>query len=238
MWQGCFFTFWVDFTQKCKFSARHLFNCGPTQMPQGPTSGRFLPPVLLKPRPRFVLVSYCKRQKPRQGPAPKVRGGYFLPGLEKDKRRDCDLGLTYLNRSVPCIPANCFDLCALAHQSSLCPPSSQLFDSNLGCCSALFPYLSKAVASVTLQDKLSRPLQVAEHRQQRTPHENMLSNWELVGSALVEKKQQKKNKQTIILDSSSHMQIAQVCKQHNILIVDRGGRTSFSLAANRDAPCM
>lgn len=73
-------------------------------------------------------------------------------------------GLTYLNRSVPCVPANWLDLCALAHQSGPLQPSSRLFDSNLGCCSTLFPYLSKAVASVTLQDKLSHPFQVAEQR--------------------------------------------------------------------------
>lgn len=50
-------------------------------------------------------------------------------------------------------------------------------------------------------------------------------------------RKKKTNKQKlIILDSSSHMQIAQVCK-HNLLIVYRGGWTSFSLAADCEAPC-
>lgn len=85
---GFFFVtfFWVDFTQKCKFSARHLFECGSTQMPRGPTSGRFLLAFSLRLRPSFVLTLYCKRQKPRLGPGPKVRGGYFFARVGKEHK--------------------------------------------------------------------------------------------------------------------------------------------------------
>lgn len=183
-----------------------------------------------------------------------MREGYFFArvGKEHKERLRLRAWLTWIGQFLYVL-LNWFDPRVLAHQSDPYPPLSPLFGSNLGCCSTIYPLSQLGRASVTLQDKLSHPLQVTKQQawgpgpdpDMRTCHEvhchniqsvacqfipewcSVLSNWELFGSALVVQTTNKKK--SLTLDSSSHVQIAQVCKQHKLHIVYRSGQTSSSL---------
>lgn len=68
----------------------------------------------LKLSPRFVLTLYCKRQKPRLCPGPKVRGGYFCQGWKRTKGEIATRGwLTWIGQFLAFLQIDL--ICVLLH---------------------------------------------------------------------------------------------------------------------------